>query len=485
VLTILVITLFQAYWLTRNYQEEKRVFTTHTNALFRETIFRLQAFRLKTDSNFNIRVEDREGIISISNVLQEKIRYSDSGKRIKQAMIVGVNGPPPPGGHPGVKDTFDLQYKYDVDAPGKRVFNFLRDVDSLGDTITVKEITDRYRKALQREKMNLPFTVKATPINRIEGVREPFQSFDDGTVTIGFKKPKVYQLKFDNITWYLIRRIGQPILISCLLLGVTVFSFLLLYRNLKQQQKLAHLKNDFINNITHELKTPIATVSVAIEALRNFNALDDPQKTNEYLDISAGEIQRLGLLVDKVLKLSMFENREIALNKEQFDLVELAKAVMTSMKLQFEKQHAVTTLETTGKNFIIMADKLHMASVLYNLLDNALKYSAKDPTIQVHIIDHTQYLEIRVTDNGIGIAKEYNRKVFEKFFRVPSGNRHNIKGYGLGLSYVSHIAQRHMGFIEVESELNQGSTFSVKLPFAEAPVIYYDKNRRVVKMKIG
>nr|WP_276611799.1 HAMP domain-containing sensor histidine kinase [Chitinophaga oryziterrae] len=264
-----------------------------------------------------------------------------------------------------------------------------------------------------------------------------------------------------------------------------MFSFLLLYRNLKQQQKLAQLKNDFINNMTHELKTPIATVSVAIEALRSFNVLEDPQRTDEYLDISAGEMQRLGLLVDKVLKLSMFENREIALNKEQFDLVELARAVMLSMKLQFEKQKAVTILKTTGKNFIITADKLHLTSVLYNLLDNALKYSIKDPEILIHIIDHSQYLEIRVTDNGIGIAKEYKRKIFEKFFRVPSGNRHNIKGYGLGLSYVSHILLRHAGFIEVESELDKGSTFSVKLPFAEAPVIYYDKGRRVIKFKTG
>ena len=117
---------------------------------------------------------------------------------------------------------------------------------------------------------------------------------------------------------------------------------------------------------------------------------------------------------------------------------------------------------------MIEADRLHMTSVLYNLLDNALKYSKENPVINIHITDRTTYIELAVTDNGIGIAPEYRYKVFEQFFRVPGGDRHNIKGYGLGLSYVSHIAQRHMGFIEVESELNQGSTFSVKLPFAEA-----------------
>jgi two-component system phosphate regulon sensor histidine kinase PhoR len=481
-LTIVIITIFQAYWLSKNYREEKRIFSSRTNVLFRETIFRLQAAKLKMDSGLNIRVEDREGVISISNVLREKLDSSGG----KQTMIVAMKGAARP--YPE-RDSFNVQYRRNKGLPERRVFDFLTDVDSLRDSITIREVIDHYHKVLEREKIYLPFTINTLPADSSKKEAGLFLPFPDdlegSTVTIGFTKPVRYQVVFDNNTWYLLKRISQPILISFLLLGVTIFSFLLLYRNLKQQQKLAQLKNDFINNMTHELKTPIATVSVAIEALRSFNVLEDPQRTDEYLDISAGEMQRLGLLVDKVLKLSMFENREIALNKEQFDLVELARGVMLSMKLQFEKQKAVTVLKTSGKNFIITADKLHLTSVLYNLLDNALKYSIKDPEILIHIIDHSQYLEIRVTDNGIGIAKEYKSKIFEKFFRVPSGNRHNIKGYGLGLSYVSHILLRHAGFIEVESELDKGSTFSVKLPFAEAPVIYYDKGRRGIKFKIG
>jgi two-component system phosphate regulon sensor histidine kinase PhoR len=479
---MVIITVFQVYWLSKNYRDEKRTFTGRTNELFRETIFRLQAAKLKMDSGLNIRVQDREGVISISNVLKEKVRDSSSAKPVlRRAMIVAMNRADYP-----ERDSFNVQYRINKAVPERRVFDFLADVDSLRDSITVKEVIDRYHKALEREKIHLPFIINTFPANTAEIDSSPFPDDLEGNiVTIGFTKPVSYQVIFENNTWYLLKRISQPILISLLLLGVTMFSFLLLYRNLKQQQKLAQLKNDFINNMTHELKTPIATVSVAIEALKRFNVLEDPQRTEEYLDISAGEMQRLGLLVDKVLKLSMFENREIALNKEQFDLVELARGVMLSMKLQFEKQKAVTVLETTGQNFIITADKLHLTSVLYNLLDNALKYSIKDPEILIHIIDHSQYLEIRVTDNGIGIAKEYKRKIFEKFFRVPSGNRHNIKGYGLGLSYVSHILQRHAGFIEVESELDKGSTFSVKLPFAEAPVIYYDKGRRIIKFKTG
>ncbi|MBS1562732.1 MAG: GHKL domain-containing protein [Bacteroidetes bacterium] len=488
VLTIAVIGAFQAWWLSKNYQEEKKQFTTHTNLLFRETIFRLQASKLKMDSNISVRVQEREGLINITNTLQEKIKLSDSASVEgtvgvhRGVVIAALKRPGPP-----LRDSVNFRFSTVAGSgSGKRVFEFLSDLDSLRDSITIKEISDRYRKALQKEKINEPFAITATPsvpAERISGIFA--DEIENNAVTVGFKHPVVYRLSFPNNTAYLLKKIALPIVISFLLLGVTILSFLLLYRNLRQQRRLAQLKNDFISNMTHELKTPIATVSVAIEALRNFNALEDPQKTNEYLDISANEMHRLGLLVDKVLKLSMFENREIALNKEQFDLVELARAVMISMKLQFEKQHAEVTLDTTGKNFIITADKLHMTSVLYNLLDNALKYSKDNPKIDIHIIDHTQFIELRVTDNGIGIAKEYKGRIFEKFFRVPSGNRHNIKGYGLGLSYVSHILQRHMGFIQVESELGKGSTFSAKMPFAEAPVIYYDKNRRVVKMKIG
>lgn len=480
-LTILLITAFQAYWLSNNYREEKRLFTVRTNILFRETIFRLQAVKLNLDSNISLRVQGRAGMTGISNVLQEGIRDSAMPghmvRGFKRTMVVALNTASVPA------DDTSMNVRYDVARamPAAGVVQFLAGVDSLRDSITVKEVVDRYRQALEREKINVPFVVNATPFDTSRMYSTFPDDIDGNTVTIGFTKPMNYSVTFDNNTWYLLKRISQPILVSFFLLAVTIFSFLLLYRNLKQQQRLAQLKNDFISNMTHELKTPIATVSVAIEALRNFDALEDLQTTLEYLDISANEMNRLALLVDKVLKLSMFENREIPLNKEPFDLTDLARSVMISMKLQFEKQRAVTTLKRTGHNFTITADKLHMTSVLYNLLDNALKYSAQDPNILIHIIDHKQYLELRVTDNGVGIAREYKSRIFEKFFRVPSGNRHNIKGYGLGLSYVSHIVQSHMGFIEVESELHKGSTFSIKLPFTEAPVIQYDKNRRVTK----
>ena len=225
---------------------------------------------------------------------------------------------------------------------------------------------------------------------------------------------------------------------------------------------------------------------MAIEALKNFNAIHDPQRTEEYLDISSNELQRLNLLVDKVLKLSMFEKKEMELKKETFDMQVLINEILNIMKLQFEKHHASVNIKTEGDNFIIEADRLHITSVLYNLLDNALKYSSENPVIEIQLsVLPGDIIELKVSDNGIGIDKEYQRKIFDKFFRVPTGNQHNIKGYGLGLSYVSEIIHRHMGFIVVDSELGKGTSFTIKIPRKEANVIYFDDKRKIIKKAIN
>ncbi|MEO5564117.1 MAG: HAMP domain-containing sensor histidine kinase [Chitinophagaceae bacterium] len=373
----------------------------------------------------------------------------------------------------------------DVLVPGKNnllrtsnnvMYRFLYNIDSLSiiDSITVNELREAYANRLKEDDISVGFKVA-----RLDSTQTDLPN----AVTIGLTKPATFGFSLQNTFVYMLDKLKLPILFSLLLLGITIFSFVLLYRNMIRQQRLADLKNEFISNITHELKTPIATVGVAIEALKNFNALDDPRRTKEYLDISQNELQRLNLLVDKVLKLSIFEQKAIELKKETFDLKQLAKEIMNSMKLQFEKYGSKVSLNTEGDNFLIEADKLHITSVVYNLLDNALKYSKENPAIDVLLKTYPQHISLSVKDNGIGIPPEYKRKVFEKFFRVPTGDKHNIKGYGLGLSYVSEIAARHHGFITVESELGKGSVFTVNIPYKEAAVIQFDEHRKISKKK--
>ena len=493
VIAILVITGFQAYWLKNTYSREKRTMEIKANVAFQETVRHLQAAKLKIKEPFlidslhkgKVRMfmdgDIHEGdmtsmpsrqMVTTVDVMGKKIRDSLKDRR---DIIISMKSSGRPHYIPG--DSLPVRFEQRVDGDNK-FFQFLYGVDSLQDSLKIAEITTAYNGRLKQENLKIPFSV-ARLDKPIENDEPDFSG-----VTVGFVHPVTYRLELGNVFPYLIKRITLPILFSLFLVGVTLVSFILLYRNLLKQQRLAEIKNEFISNITHELKTPIATVGVAIEALKNFNAMQNPERTKEYLDISANELQRLSLLVDKVLKLSMFEKKELELKKENFDMQELINEVLNIMKLQFEKHHADVSVKAEGNNFMIEADRLHITSVLYNLLDNALKYSGENPVIEVDLSALPRdIIELKVSDNGIGIAKEYQRKIFDKFFRVPMGDRHNIKGYGLGLSYVSEIVRRHMGFITVHSEIGKGTTFTIKLPRREADVIYFDDKRKISKKK--
>jgi len=263
---------------------------------------------------------------------------------------------------------------------------------------------------------------------------------------------------------HLLRKTLPQMLFAVLLFGCVAAAFALMFRSLRQQQRLTELKNDFVRNMTHELKTPISTVSVAIEALQNFDALSDPTRTREYLDISRLELNRLSLLVDKVLRMSLFEQGEPELKPEPLDLRQLVEEVLAAMKIQFEKCRAEVSFSAAGENFMLRGDRLHLTSVVYNLLDNALKYSPLKPDISVNLSQQSQQLALRVSDRGLGIPVEYRERIFEKFFRVPTGDVHDVKGHGLGLSYVAGVVRLHGGSIGVESREGEGASFEVKLP---------------------
>ena len=277
-------------------------------------------------------------------------------------------------------------------------------------------------------------------------------------------KGDVYKLAIAEFQSSVIKGMYTEILFSIFLFSLVSLAFFFIYRSLQQQQRLTALKNDFISNITHELKTPITTVGVAIEAMSSFNALNDPEKTKEYLQISKHELNRLSLLVDKVLKMSLFEQKEPKLKIEMFDLKELTQEIVTSMRLQFEKVAAKINLNIEGTDFQLNGDRLHLMSVIYNLLDNALKYSPHDPEIEINLREASEAVELEVRDNGLGISEEYQNKIFEKFFRVPTGNTHHIKGHGLGLSYVASVIRKHEGDISLKSRIGEGSRFIIQLP---------------------
>lgn len=481
-LAIACITAFQLYWLVQNYGREKKSLVIKSEAAFRETVMQLQVskFKLnglklngKVSNNMNMKIvmntaegakEDdylpKPEMITSINVIRNKLSDSfrgkqDSGRTMSITWRESDTG----------SDKNGTRLERITASPNNgnsQIFNLLYGVDSLQEPLRLTEIDSAFAKALQKEKLNIPFSI--TKMDSVDASKRPLRN----EVLVGFAHPVKYQLDIGNVFPFLIRQIIQPIFFSILLLGITMLAFVVLYRNLQHQKKQADEKNEFISNITHELKTPIATVGVAIEALKNFNAIDDPQRTTEYLNISQIELKRLGLLVDKVLQLSMFENKEVDLKYESVNLETLVDEVVSSLKLQLEKHHAVLQFRHEGHG-TINGDRMHLLSVIFNLVDNALKYTKDAPAIRLALKDQGDFVILTIADNGIGIAAEYKDKVFDKFFRIPHGDTHNAKGYGLGLSYVAQVIQKHHGTIVMDSQLDSGTTFTITLPKENTP----------------
>ena len=272
------------------------------------------------------------------------------------------------------------------------------------------------------------------------------------------------QLAFKDESIFILKKMWQLLLVSIVLIFISGFTFFYLLKNIFSQKKLNVLKNDFINNITHELKTPLSTIGVAIEALQKFDVIYDKPKTHEYLNIANNEIFRINTLVDKVLKTSAFDHNNIKFNMEKLNLMDLSEMAIGNFKPQFEKHQVKFTASYNSNVIFVLADKLHFTNVIYNLIDNAIKYSPVKPEISYKITLFARRIFIEVKDNGIGISSNYTDRIFEKFFRVPTGNVHNVKGYGLGLSYVKGVLTGHNGSISVKSEQNRGTIFTIELP---------------------
>ena len=234
-------------------------------------------------------------------------------------------------------------------------------------------------------------------------------------------------------------------------------------KSLFREKKLAQIKNDFISNITHEFKTPIATVSVAIEALGNREVRSDEQKTSRYLNHAKNEIERLNQLVDKVMNLSLYEDNQTEIHKEFIPVDEVIKEIIQIYQVSSDKKPDIHYENNSGEHQL-WVDKLKFRHAISNILDNAIKYSNNDPCININLFKENHHLIFRFQDNGIGIPDKDLPLIFDKFYRVNKGNLHLIKGYGLGLNYVKQIMQQHRGWYKIESKLGTGTTIILGWP---------------------
>lgn len=280
-----------------------------------------------------------------------------------------------------------------------------------------------------------------------------------------FDTPHFLSLFFPNQTGYLLKSMWMMLLTSIVLLLIIIWAFTFTIQTIFKQKKLSEIKNDFINNMTHELKTPISTISLACEALNDNDLCADDKIKRNYVGMIHQENQRLGVLVERVLKSATWDKTDLKLNKEKFDFHEIIKNVVDNISIQIINKNGVVHQKLEAANAMLEADKMHIINLVYNLIDNANKYSSIQPEITICTKNIREGIIFSISDKGIGIKKENINKIFEKFYRVPTGNVHNIKGFGLGLNYVKAIVDKHQGEIKVISEIGKGTTFQIYIPF--------------------
>ena len=263
---------------------------------------------------------------------------------------------------------------------------------------------------------------------------------------------------------YFINDMGWMIVASIILTTIIISAFALTVRTLFNQKKLSEIKSDFINNMTHELKTPLATISLAVDALNNAKVIHDEEKIRYYSGMIREENKRMNKQVETILQSARLERQETSLNLQQLDAHEVIRKVTDNLTLQIQEKHGTLVLNLKATRMKVKADEVHFSNIIFNLLDNAIKYS-KDPLrIEIETVNNGNMLAIRIKDNGIGMNKETQSRVFEKFYRAHTGNLHNVKGFGLGLSYVKAMVEAHRGRVKIDSTLGKGSTFIVSLP---------------------
>ncbi len=322
------------------------------------------------------------------------------------------------------------------------------------DSIQFKKLKKALDKELTRKNISIDYAfehIKEDTVfaqfGKAAKIDFPLSTFSKSTYLTNNQKLKIL---FSDPTLLILKRSMNEIVLSLLLSLSIIFCLLYLLRTINRQKKIDEIKNDLISNITHEFKTPITTVSTAIEGIKSFNSENDTEKTNRYLDISSNQLKKLELMVEKLLETASLETDKLVLQKEKINPAEIIENQIEKHKFFCPEKYFF--IENDIQNPEILADVFHFENVISNLLDNAIKYGGD--TITAKLKSNGNRIEITIKDNGSGLEKTHRDKIFEKFYRVPKGNRHDVKGFGIGLYYSKKIIEKHGGTLQLVSESN-------------------------------
>ncbi|NOX48014.1 MAG: HAMP domain-containing histidine kinase [Chlorobi bacterium] len=400
--SIIGIIFFQLYWVNKSYSLEEEQFNRTVEIALYNVAEKMASFNgLELPNENPVRqISSNYFIVDINNVIDSKILDHFLKMEFEYSNI-----------------RIDYEYAiYDCETNQMVFGNYIRQDD----------------KEKQKEKQ--------------------FQKYDEFTYYFG--------ILFPSKTGYILNSMNTW-LISSFVLFTAIFFFAYAVFIILKQKRYSEVQKDFINNMTHEFKTPISTIGISANVLSNPEITNDPERLRNYTQIIAEQNKRLENQIEKVLQLATLEKHKLKLKMERLDLHEIIKSVTKGFRLNIEKNKGVISCDMGAKEAFVVADKQHLVNMVYNLLDNAIKYSNGPPEIHIETRNKNGMLYFTIRDKGIGIDKKHIKKVFDKFFRVPTGNVHNVKGFGLGLNYVKSIVNEHKWKIHIESEVGKGSRFII------------------------
>lgn len=485
-MAVVCLLALQFYWIKNYYEVNKTGFEKEVNLAFEDAIKKEFSLRCDTIQELIVqRLLDTTEFIITSKLKKDSVTYDYDVANAHNPKDFYSFSSKQLSGHVSKNDTILKRKVANVLA------KTLRSEDLESHVVWYR--TQNLGSFMNEKANNYDFdTARLRPVLQSylkeRNITVPFQFFvrkDDSTMNrnvfpkellakfpVITKSHPTYKLRddshfvramFSDPFSYIISKMGFIFISSVLLIVLITILIFILLRLLLREKKLSAIKNDFISNITHEFKTPVATVSAAIEALTDFNVLNDTEKTNRYLLHSKKELERLSGLVDKLLNISIYENRQLKLNPEPVNIDETIQAIMQSHLLAAPKKINFTYNNSSGIHSV-KADKIHFHHSVNNVIDNSIKYSGAAVDIQIKCTLENDFLVIAVTDNGNGIAEKDIRFVFDKFYRVNDTARHTVKGHGLGLNYVKNIVESHHGWCILKSNPGKGSVISLAWP---------------------
>jgi len=464
--TIVLVTLattglmmIQVYWIRDAVALKQSIFAKDVDHAIRQVIFKIDKTRLEEriikqrkfyEENLNtLKVYDSLNRIMYYNYSNIN-NQTDIDKFVQSSNIAN-------------KILSDLTFSYNQQEPGNFYYSKKALINTLiAEALKEKDIVTDFEFGIYSPATNSMILQKTGEYPQ-KLLNESFV-FDLAPLVSLFSPPNKLLIYFPEIKEYIVSQLWQMLFVSIILFIVIIISFSFSIYTIFRQKRLSEMKNDFINNMTHEFKTPISTIALACEALKDSDIQKTESLYDNYLGIINEENGRLGLMAEQILQTAIIDKGQLKLKKAVNNMHDIIVAAVGSKSMAIESKGGSIKLQLNATNTEVKGDNIHLTNVIINLLDNAIKYCIKAPEIIINTNNNKDLLFIRIQDNGIGISKSNRNKIFEKLYRVPTGNIHNFKGFGLGLSYVKAIVEQHEGKVSVSSELDKGSVFTIQLP---------------------